>query len=73
MWRNFHRLWLYLSLFAVLMIPGPTEAQNKSKILVLPYQGIGKGLTTEILEQTTNLLGSELESWFGVTVPGVPF
>jgi GTP-binding protein len=67
MWRNFHRLWLYMSLLVVLAMPGTSMAQNKSKILVLPYQAIGKGTSTEILDQTTNLLGSELEA-SGVSV-----
>jgi len=62
MFSNFLRLWAYLGVIGFLLLPSVSQAQEKSKILVLPYQTIGKGVTTEILEQTTNLVGSELES-----------
>lgn len=59
---NFNRLSaVALSVFA-LTSAQPSEAQKKPKILVLPYQAIGDGTSNDILDQTTNLVGSELES-----------
>jgi|GEM_PF-2131038 len=59
---NFNKLGAVAFAVFALSTAQPSEAQKKPKILVLPYQAIGEGTSNDILDQTTNLVGAELES-----------
>ncbi|MBI4817350.1 MAG: PEGA domain-containing protein [Deltaproteobacteria bacterium] len=50
-----------LALWSALVL-GSVEARAEPSILVVPYQGLGKGITPELSEQTTVAISQELEN-----------